>query len=195
MIQQGYSIEEATKEVSLTIDRLVYYAGWADKYQQIFSSVNPVNASYFNFSLCEPTGVVTIVSPEENSLAGLVSTIIPAITGGNTCIALASESLPLCAVTFAEVLHSSDVPAGVVNILTGSRRELLTHFASHMDVNAIIYSGDDKKETKTVQENATANVKRVIIRKNAEWLNEAYQNPYFILDTQETKTTWHPVGI
>lgn len=195
MIQQGYSIEEAAREVSLAIDRLVYYAGWADKYQQIFSSVNPVNASYFNFSLCEPTGVVNILSPEENSLAGLVSTIIPAITGGNTCVVLASEALPLCAVTFAEVLHSSDVPGGVVNILTGSRRELLTHFASHMDVNAIIYCGEDKKEIKTVQENATLNVKRAIIRKNAEWLNEAYQNPYFILDTQETKTTWHPVGL
>lgn len=195
MIQQGYSIEDATREVALAIDRLVYYAGWADKYQQVFSSVNPVNASYFNFSLCEPTGVVSVIAPEETSLIGLISTVIPAITGGNTCIVLASESLPLCAVTFAEVLHSSDVPAGVVNLLTGSRRELLGHFSSHMDVNAVIYSGEDKKEIKIVQENATLNVKRVITRKDAEWMNESYQNPYFILDTQETKTTWHPVGI
>ncbi|MDZ4845907.1 MAG: aldehyde dehydrogenase family protein [Chitinophagales bacterium] len=195
MIQQGYGIDEATREVALAIDRLVYYAGWADKYQQIFSSVNPVNASYFNFSLCEPTGVVSIIAPEENTLAGLISTVIPVIAGGNTCIALASESLPLCAVTLAEVLHSSDVPGGVVNILTGFRKELLGHFASHMDVNAIVFCGEDKKEIKAVQENATLNVKRVILRRNAEWLNESYQNPYFILDTQETKTTWHPVGV
>lgn len=195
MIQQGYTIDEATREVALVIDRLVYYAGWADKFQQIYSSVNPVNASYFNFSLLEPTGVVSILAPEENSLAGLVSVIVPAITGGNTCVVLASESLPLCAVTFAEALHSSDVPGGVVNILTGSRKELLGHFSSHMDVNAIIYCGEDKKEIKTVQENATLNVKRVVLHKNGEWLNEQFQNPYFILDTQEVKTTWHPVGI
>lgn len=195
MIQQGYAIDEATREVTLAIDRLVYYAGWADKYQQIYSSVNPVNASYFNFSLLEPTGVVSILAPEDNTLAGLVSVIIPAITGGNTCVVLASESLPLCAVTFAEVLHSSDVPGGVVNILTGSRKELLGHFSSHMDVNAIIYCGEDKKEIKTVQENATLNVKRVTLHKNGEWLNEQFQNPYFILDTQEVKTTWHPVGV
>ncbi len=195
LIQQGSSIDQATYEVALAIDRLVYYAGWADKYQQIFSSVNPVNASCFNFSLCEPTGVVSIIAPEENSLVGLVSAIIPAITGGNTCVVLASAALPLCAVTFSEVLHSSDVPGGVVNILTGFRKELLGHFSSHMDVNAIIYCGDDKKEIKTVQENATLNVKRAIVHKNAEWMNDSFQNPYFILDTQEIKTTWHPVGI
>lgn len=195
MIQQGYAVDDATCEVMLAIDRLVYYAGWADKYQQVFSSVNPVNASYFNFSLYEPTGVVSIIAPEENTLVGLISTVIPAITGGNTCVVLASESLPLCAVTFAEVLHSSDVPGGVVNILTGLRRELLGQFSSHMDVNAIIYCGDDKKEIKTVQENSTLNVKRAVIRRNAEWMNETYQNPYFILDLQEVKTTWHPVGI
>lgn len=195
MIQQGCTIEEATREVALSIDRLVYYSGWADKYQQIYSSVNPVNAAYFNFSLLEPTGVVSVLAPEETGLAGLVSAIIPAITGGNACVALASESLPLCAITFAEVLHSSDVPAGVVNILTGSRKELLGHFSAHMDVNAVLYCGEDKKEIKTVQENATLNVKRVIIHKEGEWLSEQFQNPYFILDTQEIKTTWHPVGI
>ena len=195
MIQQGVSVEEATREVALAVDRLIYYAGWVDKYQQIYSSVNPVNASYFNFSLLEPTGVVSILAPVENSLAGLVSTIVPAITGGNTCVALASETFPLCAVTFAEVLHSSDVPGGVVNILTGFRKELLGHFSSHMDVNAVIYCGEDKKEIKTIQENATLNVKRVIVHRNGEWLNESFQNPYFILDTQEIKTTWHPVGI
>ncbi len=195
LIQQGRSIDEATHEVSLAIDRLVYYAGWADKYQQVFSSVNPTNASYFNFSMCEPTGVVSILSPEENSLIGLISSVIPVITGGNTCVVLASESLPLCAVTLAEVLHSSDVPGGVVNILTGFRKELIGHFSSHMDVNATIYCGDDKKEIKTIQENATLNVKRAIIRKEPDWMDESKQGPYYILDTQEIKTTWHPVGI
>jgi len=195
LIQQGRGIDEATSEVTLAIDRMVYYAGWADKYQQIFSSVNPTNAPYFNFSMCEPTGVVSIIAPQENSLIGLVSTIIPAITGGNTCVTLASEPRPLCAVTFAEVLHSSDIPGGVVNILTGFRRELIGQFSSHMDVNAIIYSGDDKKEIRAIQENATLNVKRVIIHKETDWMKEASQNPYFILDTQEIKTTWHPVGI
>lgn len=195
LIQQGYGIEEATREVMLAIDRLVYYAGWADKYQQVFSSVNPTNASYFNFSICEPTGVVSIVAPEENSLVGVISSTIPAIVGGNTCVTLASESLPLCAITFAEVVHSSDVPPGVMNILTGFRKELAGHFSSHMDVNAIIYCGDDKKEIRTVQENAALNVKRAIIRKNSGWMDDAFQNPYFILDTQEIKTTWHPVGI
>jgi acyl-CoA reductase-like NAD-dependent aldehyde dehydrogenase len=139
--------------------------------------------------------VVSIIAPEENALIGLVSNIIPAITGGNTCVLLASQQFPLCAITFAEILHSSDVPAGVVNILTGFRGELLGHFASHMDVNAAIYCGEDKKEIKAVQENSTHNVKRAIIRKDAEWMHEGFQNPYFILDTQEIKTTWHPVGI
>ena len=195
MIQQGYSISEATSEVAVAIDRLVYYAGWADKYQQIFSSVNPTNASYFNFSMCEPMGVVSIVASDQSSLVGLVSMVIPAIVGGNTCVVLASESLPLCAITFAEVLHSSDVPGGVVNILTGFRKELVGHFSSHMDVNAIIYCGNEKKEIRTIQENATLNVKRATILKDTDWMNESSQSPYFILDTQEIKTTWHPIGI
>ena len=195
LIQQGLSVDAATREVTLAIDRLVYYAGWADKFQQIFSSVNPVNSSHFNFSMCEPTGVVSILAPEKNSLAGLISTVIPAITGGNTCIVLSSESQPLSAITFSEVLHSSDVPGGVINILTGFRKELSGHFSSHMDVNAIIYCGNDKKEIKLIQENATLNVKRVILHKDVDWLEETAQDPYFIRETQEIKTTWHPIGI
>ena len=195
LIQQGSSIDSATKEVALTVDRLVYYAGWADKYQQIFSSVNPVNSSHFNFSICEPTGIVSILAPEKNSLLGLVSTIIPAITGGNTCVVLSSESQPLGAITFSEVLNSSDVPGGVVNILTGFRKELADHFSSHMDVNAIVYCGKDKKEIKAIQENATLNVKRVILHKDVEWLEESAQDPYYVRQTQEIKTTWHPIGI
>src|SRR5687767_12625931 len=137
-----------------SIDRVLYYAGWTDKYQQIFSSVNPVASSHFNFSLLEPTGVVSILSPEETGLIGLISTILPTIVGGNTCIALASTSKPLAAVTFSEVLATSDLPGGVVNLLTGERKELLEHFASHMDVNATIYCGHDTSELALVRTKA-----------------------------------------
>lgn len=184
--------KDAEKEVSLAIDRLVYYSGWCDKYSQIFSSVNPVSSPHFNFSVPEATGVVSIIAPEENSLIGLVSVIAPVIAGGNTCVVLASETKPLCAITFAEVLNSSDVPAGVVNMLTGKTSELLEHFSSHMDVNAIIYCRKNQDEIKKVQENSSLNVKRTFIRKE-NWMNASSQNPYFILDTQEIKTTWHPI--
>ena len=118
---QGLSKRKAKKEVESSIDRLIYYAGWSDKYQQIFSAVNPVSSSHFNFSVLEPTGVVSVIAPDDTSLLGLVSNIAPVIVGGNTCVVLASEALPLCAISFAEVLHASDVPGGVVNILTGFR--------------------------------------------------------------------------
>src|SRR5215216_1411256 len=139
LIQQDSSKVKAEKEVNLAIDRLIYYAGWCDKYQQIFSAVNPVASSHFNFSVPEPMGVVAIVAPQLDSLLGLVSVMAPVIAGGNTCVILASENKPLCAVTFAEVLHSSDVPAAVVNILTGKPAELLPWFVDHMDVNAMVY--------------------------------------------------------
>jgi len=138
LMLQGASKKEAENEINESIDRLIYYAGWADKYQQVFSRVNPVASSYFNFSYPEPTGVVSAIAPEESSLIGLVSTVAPIIAGGNTVVALASEAKPLCSITFAEVLHTSDVPGGVVNILTGYRSELLEHFSSHMYVNAIV---------------------------------------------------------
>lgn len=192
IIQQGGNKKDAEKEVSLSIDRLVYYSGWCDKYSQIFSSVNPVSSSHFNFSVPEPTGVVSIIAPAESSLIGLVSTIVPVILSGNTCVALASEAKPLSAITFAEVLNSSDVPAGVVNILTGKSSELLECFSNHMDVNAIIYCGKNQDEIKKVQENSSLNVKRAFIRKE-NWKIESSQNPYFILDSTEIKTTWHPV--
>ncbi len=192
--RMGSSAAEARGEVRASVDRLVYYAGWADKYQQIFSAVNPVSSSHFNFSVLEPTGVVGILAPEESSLLGLVSTIAPAIVGGNTCVVLASHSQPLCAITFAEVLHSSDVPGGVVNLLTGRRDELLEHFATHMDVNAIIYHGDDPAEIKQIQLEAARNVKRVMIRADVDWTSDEAQDPYLISDTQEIKTTWHPIG-
>jgi acyl-CoA reductase-like NAD-dependent aldehyde dehydrogenase len=188
---QGSSARAAEKEVDLSIDRLIYFAGWTDKYQQVFSAVNPVSSSHFNFSVLEPTGVVSILAPDDTGLLGLISNIAPAIAGGNTCIVLASESKPLSAVSFAEVLHASDVPGGVVNILTGFRAELTEFFASHMDVNAIIYC--DNAVAKTVQVLAADNIKRVVARDRVDWMRDA-QNPYLIRDTQEVKTTWHPIG-
>lgn len=190
---QGVPRAAAEKEVTLSIDRLVYYAGWADKYQQVFSSVNPVSTSHFNFSVLEPTGVVAILAPRTPGLLGLISNVAPAVAGGNTCVVLASESHPLSAVSFAEVLHASDFPAGVVNILTGQVAELAEQFGSHMDVNAVVYCGDDAAVARQVQEHGSQNIKRVFVR-DENWMDADAQNPYLIADTQETKTTWHPVG-
>lgn len=192
---QGVTRRAAENEVDASIDRLIYFAGWADKYQQIFSSVNPVSSSHFNFSVLEPTGVVSILAPEASGLIGLVSNLAPTIVGGNTCVVLASESLPLCAVSFAEVLHAADVPAGVVNILTGFRSELAGQFASHMDVNAIIYCDGDRKVAAAIQEAAADNIKRVVQRTGIDWTKPAAQHPYLVRDAQEIKTTWHPIGV
>lgn len=192
LMKQGSTKVEAEKEVELSIDRFIYYAGWCDKYQQIFSSVNPVASSHFNFSILEPMGIVGIIADDKNSLLSLCSTIAPAIAGGNTCVVLASESKPLCSITLAEVINSSDVSGGVINILTGTKDELLEHFATHMDVNAIVYCGNKSTEIKMLQETAALNVKRIIIY-NENWNNEKSQNPYLINDLQETKTTWHPI--
>jgi len=191
---QGVAKGRAVSEVTAAIERLVYYAGWADKYQQVFSSVNPVSSPHFNFSVLEPTGVVAIIAPEQSGLLGLVSNVAPAVAGGNTCVVLASRSLPLSAVSFAEVLQASDFPAGVINIITGFRDELIEPFASHMDVNAVVYGDSDAKTSRRIQELAVDNVKRVILRNGIDWNSASAQSPYAISDTQETKTTWHPIG-
>ena len=193
LIQQGATKSAADKEVHLSIDRLIYYSGWCDKYQQIFSSVNPVASSHFNFSALEPMGVVTIVAPQSDSLIGLVSLMAPVIAGGNTCVMLASEQKPLCAVTFAEVLNSSDLPGGVVNILTGKVAELLPHLSNHMDVNAICFAEKEPSQHKLIKENAALNVKRVMLHADKKFSDEQTQSPYFIQDFQEVKTTWHPI--
>jgi len=194
LMLQGESKRSAQKEVEASIDRLIYYAGWSDKYQQIFSSVNPVSSSHFNFSVLEPTGVVAVIAPDESGLLGLVSNIAPVIVGGNTCVVLASEHLPLNAVSFAEVLHASDVPPGVVNILTGFREELTQQFASHMDVNAVVFCDGGPDAAKDIQDQAADNIKRVVDRVDTDWSADSAQNPYLIKQTQETKTTWHPIG-
>ena len=186
----GASKANATKELEASIDRCVYFAGWCDKYTQLFGSINPVASSHFNFSVQEPTGVVTIVAPESPSLLGLVSSIMPVIAGGNTCVVLASENSPHVAVTFAEVLNSSDVPGGVVNIITGKEDEIVEHFSSHMDVNATIYCR--AKHLNLIKENASLNVKRVSDWSDKDWFKDG-DDPYLLLETQEVKTTWHPI--
>ncbi len=193
LIQQDSSKSKAEKEVNLAIDRLIYYAGWCDKFQQLFSAVNPVASSHFNFSVPEPTGVVSVIAPQADSLLGLVSVIAPVITGGNTCIVLASETKPLCSVTFAEVLNSSDLPGGVVNILTGKVLELSSWFVNHMDVNATIFCENDSETKKMMQDKSALNLKRIVFYDKIKWNNPEGQSPYFIMDTQEIKTTWHPV--
>jgi len=192
MFLQGFTRKAAEKEIEVSIDRIVYYAGWCDKYQQIFSAVNPVASAHFNFSFPEPSGVVTAILPDNSPVLGLVSVLLPVIAGGNTCVLLASEKYPLSAITFSEVISTSDVPAGVVNILTGSTDELHPFFSSHMDVNALIYARSNKKEIKVCMENCATNVKRFFLW-DKDWLKEENQNPYLILDLQEIKTTWHPI--
>lgn len=190
----GMTRQAATKEVDLSIDRIVYFAGWTDKVLQVFSTVNPVESSHFNFSFPEPTGIVGIIAPEEKGLLGLVSLLIPAIAGGNTVVMLASKKNPLSAITFAEILHTSDVPGGVVNILTGDPEELSPTFGTHMNINAVIYGGSDKKIDKQLAEDSAVNVKRYFHKGTDQWNASTLENPYTILDTMEIKTTWHPVG-
>jgi acyl-CoA reductase-like NAD-dependent aldehyde dehydrogenase len=190
MLLQGYTAANALTEVNAAVDLLVYYAGWSDKYIQIFSSVNPVESAHFNFSFPEPSGIATVFCPMNTALMGIVSHVAPLIVGGNTCTLFAAEKYPLTAVDFAEVLNASDVPGGVINILTGYRKEFVAHASSHMDVNAVVYSDLEVEHKKTVQINASLNVKRVI-----DYSKEAVLSPYRILSCQEIKTTWHPVGI
>ena len=193
LMQMGSTKKQADEEVFTSIDRLIYYAGWADKYQQISSSVNPVSGAFFNFTVLEPTGVVTAIAPEENGLIGLVSVIAPIIVSGNSCIVLASESKALCSVSFAEVINSSDVPGGVINILTGNAEELIPHFSTHMDVNSMLYCGDDKKSIQLIKENSAINLKRIVVKNKVNWMKDEAESPYFITKFTEVKTTWHPI--
>jgi len=176
------------KEVDRAIDRFVWYAGWADKLGQILGSSNPVAGPYFNFTIPEPTGVVGVVAPDEPPLAGFVSRVAPAIVGGNATVVLASETSPLAAVELAEVLASSDVPGGVVNVLTGNRDELAPVLAGHMDVNALDIGGADG-QSEELERLAADNVKRVV-----RGLPDA-ESPWEIASFLELKTVWHPIGV
>ena len=192
LMLQGSTLAKAEQEMDLSIDRIVYYAGWCDKYTQVMSSVNPVSSAHFNFSVPEPMGVVGVICPDNTSLIGLVSLVLPVIAGGNSCVVIASESKPLCAVSFAEVLHSSDVPGGVINILTGTNKELVGPLVDHMDVNAVIDGGLDKETLTLIREKAVVNVKRTFSYAR-DWRKENAQDLYMITDLQEVKTTWHPI--
>ena len=189
---QGATSASAKSEVELSIDRLIYFAGWCDKYQQVFSSVNPVASSHFNFSVLEPTGVVFHFADPDRPLLGLVALIAPVIASGNTVISLASQSSPLSAITFGEVLQTSDVPAGVVNLLTGDSAELAEHVARHLDINALACDKVAPKLLEQIREFAADNVKRVNVFLE-DWVELASATPYLIQDFCEVKTTWHPI--
>jgi len=178
---------EGEAEVDAAIDRMVWYAGWADKIAQVLGSSNPVAGPYFNFTVPEPTGVVGVLAPEAPVLAGLLSRIAPAIVGGNTVVAVASESKPLAAVELAEALATSDLPGGVVNILTGFKTELAPWLAGHMDVNAIDVGGVDG-QVEELERLAAENVKRVVHGAADE------QSLWEIAAFLELKTVWHPIG-
>ncbi len=193
----GYSADEANAEVDAAVDRIFWYAGWCDKYIQVLGSVNPIAAPFFNFSFPEPTGVVTVFAPKHAPLLGLVSSILPVIVSGNVCIAIVENRAPLVALELGEVFATSDVPGGVVNILTGKKDELIDHVANHMDLNAIAYFGDDAEVIKTIQEAAAENVKRVTIYDDpadADWQDPSMQSLYRITPFIEMKTAWHPMG-
>jgi acyl-CoA reductase-like NAD-dependent aldehyde dehydrogenase len=188
---------KTSDEASLTIERLVHYAGWTDKFSQIFSAVNPVASAHFNFTLPEPTGVVVVVCPNEPPLLALVSLVAPVILSGNTAVVLASRTQPLAALTFSEIIATSDLPGGVMNLLSGNPLELAPYIASHMDVNAIVDAAGDPKMAAALQEGGGFNLKRYVARslKAADWRGAAAENPYWILDTVEMKTVWHPIGL
>jgi len=192
LVFQGLTQKAAQTEVEKSIDRIVYYAGWCDKINQVAGSVNPVSSSHFNFSALQPMGVVALIADPSTSLLGLVSQITPIIASGNTVVVLASEALPLCAVTFAEVINSSDVPGGVVNILTGKVDELADVLSSHLDVNAFVSGCNLGQQAVVVAKNCTLNVKR-FIEMQADWAQENAQGLHYITDCMEAKTTWHPI--
>ncbi|HEX3424710.1 MAG TPA: aldehyde dehydrogenase family protein [Acidimicrobiales bacterium] len=193
---EGASSDEADTAVSAAVDRWVWYAGWCDKLAQVLGGANPVAGPYFDFSLPEPTGVVAVVAPQGSSLLGLVSVVAPVLVSGCTAVVVASEHRPLGAVTLAEVLATSDVPKGVVNVLTGRVSELAPVLAAHMDVNAIDLTGVESDDQATALERAAAdNVKRVFrpADGSADW--DADPGLERIRAFVEIKTVWHPIGI
>jgi len=186
----GSSRRQAEVEVEQSIDRIVWYAGWCDKFAQVLGNLNPVAGPFFNISTPEPTGVVAIIAPEKPALLGVVSRLAPVLVPGNTAVLVTSSSLPLPAATFAEALATSDVPGGVINILTGAAAELTPWLAGHMDVDAIDLTGSDPSLVEAAELAAADNVKRVVRFDAAD-----SQSPYQIAAFTETKTVWHPKGL
>ena len=190
---EGGTADEALRSVGDSIDRIVWYAGWADKFAQVAGSANPVAGPYFNFSLPEPTGVVAILAPQESSLLGFVSVLAPVLCTGNTAVIVASERRPLPAVSLSEVLATSDLPGGVANVLTGFTSELAPWLASHRDVNAIDLTGVAAADRADLQRAAADNVKRVYIPAGEDWTDEPGTER--LTAFVETKTVWHPIGV
>ena len=190
---EGLGARQAEAVVDAAIDRWVWYAGWADKIAQVRGAANPVAGPYYNFSLPEPTGVVAVIAPDASSLLGFVSVVAPAVVTGNTVVALASERCPLPAVSLTEVLATSDVPGGVINVLTGRTAEVAPWLASHMDVNAIDLTGAPLEMADDLAVAAAENLKRVLRPVGEDWT----QPPSLkrMLGYLETKTVWHPTGI
>jgi acyl-CoA reductase-like NAD-dependent aldehyde dehydrogenase len=190
---EGDSTTAALVQVDAAIDRWVYYAGWSDKYAQVVGSTNPVAGSYFSFTLPEASGVVGIVAPQDSSLLGLVSVLAPVVATGNTAVVIAAEQRPLPASSFAEVLATSDLPGGVVNLLTGFTAELTPWLAGHRDVNALDLTGVADADRKALEIKAADNVKRVFVPRETDWSAEPGTSRLgaFV----ETKTVWHPIGV
>ncbi len=191
LMQTSIPKKQATDEVNASIDLMVHYAGWADKFRTLTSSVNPVSSPHFNFTVPEPMGVVAVVTPEERPLFALCDAIASTIVGGNSIVALCSGTNPLAGMSFAEVLNDSDVPAGVVNLLSGHRSELLPQMASHKDINAIVLPEDPELELASVEEASAENLKRSFTRATPPLSGEGSLER--IAELQEIKTTWHPV--
>ena len=184
----------AAEEVAATIDRIVHYAGWADKYEQVLGSVNPVASPHFNFTITEPVGVVGILAPEDAPLLALLTLVLPAITAGNAVVALASRRAPYPAILLGEILATSDLPGGVVNLLTGDRRDLLPTFATHEQIRALAGVAEGK-EAALLEEGAAESVKRVKLHaSDTDWHADAHESPWAIADFTEAKTVWHPIG-
>ncbi|MES2441089.1 MAG: aldehyde dehydrogenase family protein [Verrucomicrobiota bacterium] len=192
----GISKSDAAREVRATVERIVHYAGWTDKYQALLGSVNPVSSPHFNFTVTEPMGIIGIVAPDEAPLLGLLSLVLPAITSGNTVVALASTTRPYPSILLGEMLATSDLPGGVVNLLTGLRGELIPTFATHAHLRGLAAVAD-LEERKTLQSGAADSVKRLKLIPSetaTDWFAEKAQGLYEIRDHLESKTTWHPIG-
>ena len=192
----GASKAAAGREITATIDRLIYYAGWADKYEQVLGNVNPVASPHFNFTVTEPMGIVGLLAPEEAPLLALVSLMAPAITSGNTVVALASTAQPYPAIVLGEMLATSDLPGGVVNLLTGYRKELVPTFATHTHLRAIagVANADERKALKLGAADSVKRVKLTKAEEPVDWFAEKTQSLYELRDHLEFKTTWHPIG-
>jgi len=194
LVRFGAREADASRGMSVAVDRMIHYAGWADKYEPLLGSVNPVASPHFNFTVTEPMGVVGVIAPDSPPLLGLLSMVAPVIASGNTVVALASEKVPYPAILLGEMLATSDLPGGVVNMLTGLRRELVPTFATHAHIRAV-YAAVDGDDRRALRLGAAASVKRVrFVDKARDWAAESAQGLDEIRDFVELKTIWHPIG-